>query len=469
MASKVSRGEALLNRWANDPKITLTREGKDWLVAVMDPFHDTPLKHLAGWPDVESGMSVVRCIQRQATIKKPEGHTGNWDAHVALVPVLDRHLQWNSSQRVNNHCRWIGALPDPSPPSTFHGVAGVTCAAVSAGETVNWFPQTDTSHPGGPWIYLTLPDAYTKGVGRLVGVGFEVHDTTAKLNKQGSCTVYRQMESGRDPTVFNGCTDKPVVDEIQMYTFSGTPLRAPPQSLDDAILLPGSRTWAAEDGCYQVGTFHTTENPAFCVDYGQPVWFDCGNDDSMNPIGGNGNQFYTPAAEWTQYANAGEVKFFAGIAPSARIHPIHQSGAIFAGLHDSAALTVNVKYYYETFPSVAESEILVLATPSGEFDPMALNIYSHAMSNMPVGVKVGDNNSGDWFWDVVQKVAKVAGPILGAIPHPIAQGLAPVVTTIGNNLSEGKKKKKKTKKNNAALSAGNRGKKGKIQGPMRGP
>lgn len=88
--AQVSRGERLLNKWASSPQTTFTLSGKDWFVAAADPFHDTPLKHLAGWPDVEVGMSVVRCVKQQATISKPSGFPdANWDCHLALLPWLN--------------------------------------------------------------------------------------------------------------------------------------------------------------------------------------------------------------------------------------------------------------------------------------------------------------------------------------------------------------------------------------------
>jgi len=73
-------------------------------------------------------------------------------------------------------------------------------------------------------------------------------------------------------------------------------------------------------------------------------------------------------------------------------------------------------------------DLVVLATPSPEYDPKALEAYSIALQDMPVGVPVAENGIGDWFSGVVNKISNVVGNIapmaskaLAMIPHPKAQ------------------------------------------------
>lgn len=354
-------------------------------------------------------------------------------------------------------------------------MGGLTICPTAANADAEWLPITGTGNNQS----LTLPAEYAKGVGRLIGIGYEVHCTSSMLTRQGSITCYRQNEPGRDSSEWGFWNNSATANLLTTYDFNGTPVRMPPVNSAEAVLIPGTRTWEFEKGLYQVGTFHTNENPSFCVDYNMPVLFPHGEDDSMGVL--NGSKIYFPtAASLGTSKVVGTTTFQKASAKPSHLHPLHQSGCIIAGLNSGSTFVVNLNMYYETFPSASDNGILVLATPSGEYDPMALNLYSHALSCMPVGVPVGENNSGDWFFDVVSKVGKIAAPILSMIPHPIAQAAAPVAAMIGQSNPKkyktvqvdgiaAQKKRKRVKKTNKTLASGSRGAKGKIQGPMLPP
>jgi hypothetical protein len=67
--------------------------------------------------------------------------------------------------------------------------------------------------------------------------------------------------------------------------------------------------------------------------------------------------------------------------------------------------------YIETFPSINDPGILVLATPSAQYDPVALEIFSRALTCMPIGVPLADNFFGDWFTGVVESVTDYLTPV----------------------------------------------------------
>jgi hypothetical protein len=216
-------------------------------------------------------------------------------------------------------------------------------------------------------------------------------------------------------------------------------VRYPPQNASQVMLFPGSRQWAAEDGCYVVGSFHSVENRAVAAGFVEPVVSQPQTDDRETPTTNNTN-FIIPAG--TVYPTDTSTATF----PAIKLDPIHQSGALFAGLSPTTTLTLNVIYYYESFPGLAEPDILVLASPSAEYDPVALNIYSHCIGRMPVGVKVGENGLGDWFYGIAKKVYDIFSPAIKAIPHPAAQAagiLGDSFLTAPSPAGSNKKPKKK--------------------------
>lgn len=392
-----NRAERLINRLVGD-KI-MTPAGKDWLIAMIDPFHDTELKNLSGWPDVETGYSVVRKVKQQVSLAAPNAapFTGNnWDCLIGMFPTLHATYYNSTTSRLGN--TYAAENVNGAP------LGGISAWAIQPG--TNWLPLAGTTST----VWLNSINAlppFTTGLGRCVGIGFEVNNTTSTLYRQGSVTVFKQMSTQRDANTFWGEVANPG-GPLQAI-FSGTIIRSIPNNLADLTLLPGSRTWKAEDGCYVVGHFHSNENPPFVADYNVPI-FTLDDDEEI-----------------TQGSSALQIPVMAvgaitgSVAPNAaHLHPLHTSGAYFAGLSNQTTLQLTVIYYYETFPTQSENDILVMATPSAEFDPVALEIYSHALSCMPPGCMVMDNPFGEWFADVVDQVSNA----LSYIPHPLAQALS---------------------------------------------
>lgn len=392
-----NRAERLINRLVGD-KI-MTPSGRDWLIAMIDPFHDTELKNFSGWPDVETGYSVVRKVKQQISLNVPNAAPfigNNWDCLIGMFPTLHATYYNTTTSRLGNTFTVDNVNGAP--------LGGIQAWAVQPG--TNWLPLGAVPTTVSVGIINALPP-FTTGLGRCVGIGFEVNNTTATLYRQGSVTVFKHMNTQRDPNFFYGNAANPGGPLTSVFT--GTILRSIPNSLADLTLLPGSRTWKAEEGCYIVGHFHSNENPPFVADYNIPIF--SLDDDVEITQGTSGLQI--PIMAVGAVPNS--------VAPNAaHLHPLHTSGAYFAGLSNQTTLQLTVIYYYETFPTMSEEEILPMSTPSAEFDPVALEIYSHCLSTMPPGCMVKDNPFGEWFADVVDSVSNA----LSYIPHPLAQALS---------------------------------------------
>jgi len=501
----VSRGQAILEKWAEDPRIELSEGGKNWLIAALDPFHDTILPQLQGYPDVSTGASVVQTVRQSIEVSATSG--GNppviapWDMHIGVVPTLLAEAFTQSTERINNGFKFdatsVGSMP-------FGGL--MARAVFNSGTNVEWWPVGGLGNT--VLGNIQLDPAYNSGLSRIIGIGFEVIDTTAVIARQGSCAVYRQCEPERQPTTWVGLPEEGESDDnrIRPFIFSGVPMREPPANLGDAMLLAGSRQWAAEKGCYCVGALHSNSNPPQPVSYTKPVWFQATTEDIMtadhlSTVNSSPVRVPTPIQYPTINVEATTdpaqafsvfVDFTAYSTTPTKIYPFHQFGAIFSGLSPTSTFRINMNIYVEQFPSVSNKTLIVMATPSLRFDPMALQIYSKALAVLPVGVPVAENGLGTWFAELVHEIEPFVTPLITAFNPAlgaISRGAGVASRTYLNRQKPqkslmvtapgGKNRdlgladrqtgvRKNVKKKNQKLSVGNRGKNGRIQGPTRG-
>lgn len=378
-------------------KNLLTDSGRDFLIAAMDPMHDTQLKELQGWPDVETSSSIVRCIKQTVTISKPTtllaGET--WDCIIESWPFLTPQTLQKQARLGGNDANNV-YIQDPSFSTTVLG--GVTARGIKTGNDYDY----DATQLRGQ---VALASAYEKGATRVVGCGIEVMDTTADIYKQGNCTVFRNNQSAIDrPSLYTKNMAAPFTTLTQ---FTGSTVRRGPKNQQEALLIPGSRQWRAEDGCYLVQSFVGQDNPARMPDYVLPVVPATSVEDEVS-VAGNTTQFFSP-----QMTLAGGAAI--AISPCIKLHPTHMAGAIFSGLNENSTLQMTVNYYIESFPTPAEADILVLASPSARYDPVALEIFSQALSEMPVGVMACENGLGDWFRGAVAIALKAAPAVLSGL------------------------------------------------------
>lgn len=331
----------------------------------MDPFHDKPIYDLQGWPDIEATASVVRCIKQSTVITAPVGFTTNWDCNIVNWPNFYAQTTNVTNVRQNNHITDLGSAS---------GWGGLFAYCGPSGVPINTIAPTFSSH-------LNVDKTFLSGSSRLIGVGFEVHNTTSELYRQGSVIVWRSPGSSIEPSLYT------VDTATGVNLFSGNLVRCPPLTADSALLLAGSRQWQASEGCYCVGTFSGIDNPPKLPDYTSFVVYATEDEDVVADYGPgiNSSPLIIPSspADNTSYAQ--------------RWYPINTYGAFFQGLSKETTLTLTWNCYIETFPSVAEKSLVVLATPSAPYDPNALELLDKCLAAMPVGVMVKENFMGTWF------------------------------------------------------------------------
>lgn len=408
-----------MDTWAD--RGLISQEGKSFLIATLDPFHDAQIQNLAGYPDIETSPSLVRMIKQSFTLTKPAGlPAGNWDAQITCWPWMKQMGFVQSTSRRNNMILSTG------PVQQLGGLQFLTCPSAVGDFDLN-LPTTVAAGS------LELTDEILQGSNRLIGAGYEVHNTTAEIYKQGAVLSYMMHNVPKDASLFlrPATVNPPPAVNTLSVAFNGTSMRSIPRTTAEALLIPGSVEWDASQGVYAVCRFAGVENPPYTVDYNLPVLFEI-DDIPSSPSSSLPGALPTYPNTSTVLIPAGSLDQNLPVSPAWKSFPIHTSGSIFTGLSDQTSLRVNFNCILESFPGPRDVKDLTIATPSAAFDPRTLEIYSHVLGHAPVAVPVSENPLGEWFMDMVRNVSSA----IGLIPHPIAQGISAVGGLIGNTFKD---------------------------------
>jgi len=272
---------------------------------------------------------------------------------------------------------------------------------------------------------VAFPQKFASGYYRLIAVGFEVVNTTAELYKGGSVTVYKSPAYPQPCITRAGGANT----AFGVPTFT-TLCNLPPGVQTDAALFPTSRTWGAEDGCYVVPSLNSSDVP-FVAPLTSAQAGLVLNGSVTTLTTGTGNRIvYLPL----QALNSSAAVPVTSAQNSP--FPFDISGAIFSGLNFNSTLQVTVKYVVERIPSITEPDLLVLARTPCPYDPMAVEIYTRAISMLPPGVKVGDNPDGEFWASILDAIAAIA-PVIGGVLAPLTGPLGPALGAAGAALAGG--------------------------------
>jgi len=385
-------------------KKQLTADGRDWLTLALDPFHDYN-HQVAGYPDADCSQTVVSCYQYQYDLSAPAGQTVNWDAHIyngcvgkadsLTVQTLDA-----------NWAYMIDA--DPAQPATWKHAPLVIQVQPIPGAPFSPADPATTN----PTVY-TLPPIdntdVTSGITRVIGMGFEIHNTTADIYKQGTATCYRMPQMGSQYQMRTGNHTQTMVGSVV-----GEMRRQPPGTVAQANMLKGTRTWSAAEGAYCTCLQNSVHNPLKQLESQQYLYISKSAPDANSTV-------VTASAYDTLGADA--------VAPNASVItfepnqsiPFDVTGVFLTGLSKESTLTIKLKIYVERAPTWYDSALSVLASPSAGYDVKALELYAMAANQLPPGVKVNENSAGDW-WRAVVSIIKNAAPAIGMALNPVLPG-----------------------------------------------
>jgi hypothetical protein len=302
----------------------------------------------------------------------------------------------------------LGALPIAAPNSP---VGGLQAFGMPVNTPLNILQVAPVVQIG----RLDLDPEYFKGASRLVAGGFEVHDTTADLYKQGGLTVWRMVQNYQADSEAVWQVSGPGPYDVR---FTAHEIGFPPYTPALAYGIPGARQWDTEEGVYVNLAFQGPNNPPLYVSPRSAVILSSYLETEGSNLAVVNLPVPTPPLGGTTIASV----------RSLRVHPIHMSGVWFTGLNPNTTLFISAHYYIEQFPDFTNASLVQLARPCCHFDPNALQILSEICQVLPVGVPVSENGFGDWFLDIAQKAASALGPLLTAIPHPLAKAGGALLT-----------------------------------------
>lgn len=410
------RARAIINRMLGTREIT--KEGLNWLTLATDPFHDGNVEP-AGYPDLNTCSSIVQCFTYTVQVSAPGGlTTPTWDAHIFLNPMVTPIDQTVAPQ-------WTTAAIQPKSGFITRNVTGQSVYSgfncITTEEGVNWL--TPLAVTNGVFPAIRYPESATGGQFRLVAAGFEVVNTTPELYKGGSVTVYRTPSTKRVGEFYSG------VGTTLTTTSTMTVGVTPPSTQAMAQLYPTSKTWSAMEGAYSISTLSDTDNPfSRCLP---------GTVLATSPAPYADIQNDTAATGWVNmnYASA----WTASTQEAGYLLPFDINGAIFAGLQPQSTLQLTVKYYVERVPTITQPDLLVLSRPPSPYDPMALELYTRTIQELPVACLVKDNPLGEWFNDVIETVSDLA-PVVGSAFGPVGSAMGTALGGLGHAVTGGKRK-----------------------------
>lgn len=394
----------------------LLPESRDWLVSTLDPYHDYVLES-RGLPDERSAPSVVQVHNQTVTLSVPaSAGAGLWDASVVYsgfnsridLAAQDTGLVTTkgSAGRLYNS----GGLSSGCPFGALNVWCGATGAVQSTGA-----PATVNE------TYACLGSILGLDRCRMIGVGIEIHNTTAEIYKQGSLTVAQLPDLACDS---NCSLYIDSAESWEEFSFQADRAMVQASTLGPLLSVPGSQTWPASNGVYvvprmtvvprDVQTFAGTRgggpdtkgsNTRCPVVYGTD-----GKTALMEPVG-----FNELTATGPIRVPALPARYPSGFSPTQ---------VILSGLSNQTTLTITFRTVVEYFPALG-STLLPMASPSASFDPLALELYSKIISTCPYAVPVGDNASGDFFRKILLVIAKVlraGSPFMGEIGPLVSFG-----------------------------------------------
>jgi len=384
---------------------------------------------VAGYPDTDDSLSVVQTVTKAIQINTPYS-TGNWDINVFTLPELAYYNQNGTF---------------PLTGSTFCGFPAYGFG-VPDNRSLSLNPNNNDSYSFGLVNYViqpsgvaTLPvdynwsltapsfgtitfDEYITDNMRMVGMAFEIVNTTSDLEAQGLATVWRLPQSRRPADFLVGA--QPASGGGGYANIPTDVLRCPPRTQAEAQLVPNSKTWKAKEGAYVVATMSSSDNPYKSPAPSNEIFVPYSNSYSAVPFPGRFGDYSFFSTPDPSTLNSIMIT---RPAPSFGV-PFNSSGCYLTGLSRQTTLTITVRCYFEVAPSIQDASLITLASPSACYDSAALELYSEATVDLPAGVKVAENASGDWWRDVLGVLTQVAD-------SPITRELASFVPGLGGGIA----------------------------------
>jgi len=407
-ASRIERSERLLEQ--SVARGVLTENGKAAVEAALDPFHDKPITGLRGWPDLTTQPSVIRQVKKSFTVGFEEGED---TMMIYTLPIMNNATVHTCVRR--------NAIVDEM-------IIGVSTDVHIGPVMIRAYPNADSMPlASGREVHtFGIDDDFLQDSCRLVGWGVEVHDVTAELYKQGTLTIFQVPQSTLEPETFLiRDTSEFESGHLTPTPISTFPIKKFPSSMEQVMLLEGTRQWESKKGAYIVIPFQGKDNFPGQGIYKSPALYDVSGGQEKTGALNTSALFMGQVA--TPIYEDQPLVFLAN-----KFAPVDSKGILLTGQSVQSKYTVNVIWYIESFPSVDNPSLVTLARPSACIDNTALEIISCATKDLPIGVPVGDNVIGDWFAEIVSTVAPWVGAIGNTFGVPLVGAAATAAEAAAN-------------------------------------
>lgn len=432
-------------------------------------------------------------LSHTRTFSAPAGTVGNWSAVVFTTPldeardlVLARgvsgatyrqfqdykgaYLAYSSSNNVG-YQPTSGQLPvGPVTVWTYNS----DVSQLLPGPTGGWIPPSATAC----WADTVLSTPSSSVSYRVTGGGFEIHNTTSELYKQGTLTVCRtsnRRQSAQNvisggfsnsvtgtgsaylqPTATVAVLGAPAVSDFDIF-------QLPPANLQDA-LLQDALQWNAADGVMCVSVVdnthnHFTSHAPLNIALDTNIFSNEPIDDLAVPMPSTDiTCLITPTYVGNTVAvNAGSFDVNSIISnhrSSNHVTCRDNNSVYLTGLSLQTTFTITTKYQVELKPRIFDSAysicVPMLRSPP-QYNLRAELLSAHMQRQLPAGVPVGMNPSGEAWADIISglgNVASVIGPMFGPV-GAIVGTAASAVGKVASGAIRGTVQKKDAQKKQA--------------------
>lgn len=366
-------------------------ENRDALQAalnMMNPFPDETVRRV-GWPDSKSVPSVVLVDTKEIPCKKPGILAeGPWDMHICMLPI-----GFNAQAAGKGTIQESGLTVVGSPTAPYATPYSITAVASGGNMEVLETP----SGTARVWP-TTTPQTYGQlaegSMYRIVAQGIEVVNTSTEFNKGGMAYAYRIPSNVGYRTRTN--TALPATTLTTTVQATGRP----PSRVEDIVNYANTHANSAKDGIYVINT------P--CRDQNEP----------LENVAGEVYFMSTPGALSSDFVSA---------SACGALNNWNFCGAFLTGLATEATFVVRFRTYMEIFPLPKDANNLIrLTNPTVAHSPYIQEMLTMILRDMPAGCPYTFNPLGEWFEELMGKIASLA-PTIGS-------AFGPAGSLIGNGV-----------------------------------
>lgn len=361
-------------------------ETSNTLMLLTDPYHDYNLK-AAGYPDGSAIMSAVQRRYDRYTLANPFALTAGqtWSFHIYATPLHFRDNFSAASSQGNTITVTTGGDVMIGPLNIAYFKYDVGGAMI----------ESKVVALGADNPYKNTNEAQI----RTVSFGYELHNTTAEIQRAGSVTVYRAPSNYHEVHMY-------MKEGAIVQPFSATFINQMPHSLGIATNYPNTRTWEAAKGVYSVCLPHPTNTFSPSL----PSNFILQGGGLANSVVCAYNSSYTTTK--------------ASITHS----PLSCTGVFSSRYSAEQTFTLDFRQILEILPGPSDTMDLSFASTCPQLDSTCIKMYKRMYTQIPPGVPVSFNAAGDWVRSII-RIAKNVLPTLSAFPGPVGKiaGIANMV------------------------------------------